>query len=95
MPALGVVAALGRRDVAQHLRAEEAHAVLGVGHPAAGDGQKPDAGRAIANPPAERHRAAVAPLADHDVRFAGGVEERRDALRVVLAVGVEHHDRIG
>ena len=61
---------VGERDLAQRVAAEQPHAVLGVRHPAAGGGEQRDAGGAVADSPDERHRAALAAVADHDVGAA-------------------------
>ena len=43
----------------------------------------------------DRHGAAVPAVADDHVGASARLDERRNALGVVLPVGVEHHDRLG
>jgi hypothetical protein len=92
--ALGLVAALGQRRRLQRLRAEEAHAVLGVGQPGARGGEQREAGGAVGQAPVGRHAAPIAAPADHDVGGAGRLDHGRDPLGIVLAVRVEYHDRV-
>ena len=54
--------------------------------------EQSQARRSVRGPSLERHRAPVAAPPDHRVGRARGLHERRDALGVVLTVGVEHQD---
>ena len=79
VPALGLVATLDQRHVAQGFGPVEPHAVLGVGDPAARGGEQREAGRPVAEPARARHRAPIAAVADHRVRPRARLDEGRDA----------------
>ena len=53
-----------------------------------------EARRAVGDPAGERHRAALAAIADHDVGAPARLDEGGEALGIVLPVGVEHDDRL-
>jgi hypothetical protein len=79
----------GREEV-ERAAAQEAHAVLRVADLAARCDLEEAARRAVRDATVERHLREVAePVADDELRVAGGLDERGDRVRRVLSVGVD------
>src|SRR5580704_3663617 len=84
----------GRLDTPEHLGPHGAEPRLTVGKPPPGAGADRGARQRVAQPTVERHARPVAlPDADHDVDARERREKRWRERRIMLAVGVDGHDR--
>jgi hypothetical protein len=91
---LGLVAARGQR--LERTASEQAHAVLRVAHLTAGCELEQRPRRAVGDAAREGHLGEIVEaVADHELRIASGVDERRDCLCWMLAICVDHEDGVG